>query len=227
MKKPDYGLTPPKNTSPRLKKVFFFILSAAVVVYLVSEPILTAVGNFIVKDEKPVPADAIVVLNSGVEYYPRLIEGASLYGRGFAQTVVINGNRKTDVLREIEEKGFEECCPWYENSLRILSLYGVPRNKVIWISAEDAYDTISEAETVGNELVRRGLKRVIISTSRYHSRRSGFIWKKIFKNRLSVCTVAAKMDLYAPDAWWKEGRQIRWVLAEYGAWIFYTWKNLI
>ena len=207
-------------------RITVVILIAAAAVYLFPAPILTAIGSFIVIDEKPVRSDAVVVLNSGVEYYPRLTEAASLYNRGFAQTIVINGNRKTDVLRELEKKGFEACCPWYDNSLRILSLYGVPRDKVIWISAEDAYDTISEAEAVGNELVRRGLKRVIITTSQYHSRRAGFIWKKLFKNQLSVCTIPAKTDPYSPDAWWKEGRQIRWVLAEYGAWVFYMWKSI-
>ena len=216
-----------KNNYQKLLRITGFILVATVAVYLFYAPILTAIGSFIVNDENPVRSDAIVVLNSGVEYYPRLIESASLYNRGFAQKIVINGNRKTDVLRALEKKGFEACCPWYENSLRILSLYGVPRGSVIQISAEDAYDTISEAEAVGNELVSKGLKRIIITTSQYHSRRAGFIWKKIFKNRLSVCTIPAKTDPYTPNAWWKEGRQIRWVLAEYGAWFYYTWKRLI
>lgn len=215
-----------KNNYQRLLRITGFILVAAVAVYLFYTPILTAIGSLIVMDEKPVRSDAVVVLNSGVEYYPRLIEAASLFNRGFALTVVINGNRKTDVLRELENKGFRACCPWYENSLRILSLFGVPRDKVIRISAEDAYDTISEAEAVGNELIRRGYKRIIITTSKYHSRRAGFIWEKTFKNQLSICTIPAKTDPYTPAAWWQEGRQIRWVLAEYGAWVYYAWKRI-
>ncbi len=202
------------------------LLLVAVVIYLSSAVILKMLGNFIVIDEKPIEADAIVILNTGVEYYPRLIEAASLYRKGFSQTIVINGNRKTDVLRQLEEKGFKACCPWFENSLRILSLYGVPRDRVIRISAEDAYDTVSEARVVGAELLRRKLKRIILTTSKYHSRRAGFIWEKTFANQLSVSTISAKTDPYDPDGWWKEGRQIRWVLAEYGAWIFYYWKQI-
>ena len=202
------------------------LLLVAVVIYLSSAVILKMLGNFIVIDEKPIEADAIVILNTGVEYYPRIIEAASLYRKGFSQTIVINGNRKTDVLRQLEEKGFEACCPWFENSLRILSLYGVPRDRVIRISAEDAYDTVSEARVVGAELLRRKLKRIILTTSKYHSRRAGFIWEKTFANQLSVSTISAKKDPYDPDGWWKEGRQIRWVLAEYGAWIFYYWKQI-
>ena len=129
-------------------------------------------------------------------------------------------------IAKLEEKGFKACCPWFENSLRILSLYGVPRDRVIRISAEDAYDTVSEARVIGAELLRRGLKHIILTTSKYHSRRARFIWEKTFANQLSVSTISAKTDPYDPDGWWKEGRQIRWVLAEYGAWIFYYWKQI-
>ena len=162
-------------------------------------------GKFIITDEKPIRADAIVVLNSGVEYYPRLIEAASLFQKGFARTIVINGNRKSDVLRHLEDRGFKKCCPWHENSLRILSLYGVPRDRVVWISAEDAYDTMSEAQSVGPELIKRGFGSIIITTSKFHTRRAGYIWKKVFKNKLAVVVVSALMDPFDPDSWWKEG----------------------
>jgi len=33
-------------------------------------------------------------------------------------------------------------------------------------------------------------------------------------------------DPYDPGSWWRNGRQIRWVMAEYGAWIYYWWKTL-
>jgi len=139
---------------------------------------------------------------------------------------VINGNRKTDVIRNLENKGFQRCCPWYEDSLRILSLYGVPREKVLCVNAEDAYDTMSEAEVVGNELIQQGISRIILTTSKYHTGRARFIWAKMYKERLSITPVSAKSDPYDPKGWWKHGRQIRWVLAEYGAWVYYWWKAI-
>ncbi|MEW6673297.1 MAG: YdcF family protein [Thermodesulfobacteriota bacterium] len=226
MKIADLKSHPSKNRYNTVLRSAVVILVAAGAVYLFSAPVLTAIGGFIVVDDVPVRSDAIVVLNSGVEYYPRLIEAASLYKRGFAQTIVINGNRKSDVLRELEGKGFEACCPWHENSVRILSLFGVPRSHVVNISLEDAYDTISEAKVLGKDLLSRGFKQIIITTSKYHTRRAGFIWKKLFKNQLAVRTIAAKKDPYDPGGWWREGRQIRWVLAEYGAWVFYVWKSI-
>jgi uncharacterized SAM-binding protein YcdF (DUF218 family) len=200
--------------------VFFFLL------WLFSGPILSQLGQFLICDQKPVASDAIVVLNTGVEYYPRLIEAAYLFRKGLAQKVVINGNRKSDVLRDLEKKGFKQCCPWYEDRIRMLKILGVPRKDILTISAEDAYDTVSEAEAVGRELINEGYRNIIITTSRSHTRRAGFIWKTMFKDHLTICMVVAKTDPYDPKGWWKQGRQIRWVLAEYGAWVYYWWKQI-
>lgn len=215
--------------APIKKKIKYFALTIIVLIILLfalSGIILTSIGEFLVLDERPSKSDAIAVLNTGVEYYPRLIESADLLKRGWADKIIINGNRKTDKLREIEDLGFVECCPWYENSLRILSLFGVPRDNVICISAEDAYDTVSEAKIVGEEILKRGLTRVIITTSKSHTKRAKFIWKKMYRDRLSLCIVSAKADPYNPNGWWRDGRQIRWVFAEYGAWIYYGWNKL-
>jgi uncharacterized SAM-binding protein YcdF (DUF218 family) len=209
------------------KRAYLFIaLLLLIVAIMLHKKILRVAGEFLVFDEAPTNADAIVVLYTGVEYYPRLMEAADLYRKGYAKTVVINGNRKSDQLRAIEASGFETCCPWYEDYVRILSLFGVPRESILAVSAEDVYDTTSEAEAVGSELLRRSISRIILTTSKYHTRRAHFIWERLFNDRLTISMTSAKSDPYDPTGWWKEGRQIRWVLAEYGAWVFYYWKQL-
>ncbi len=203
-----------------LASTIFFLL-----LWLFSEPTLSQLGQFLICDQKPVFSDAIVVLNTGVEYYPRLLEAADLFRKGLSQKVVINGNRKTDVLRDLEKRGFKECCPWSEDRVRILEMLGVPRREILPISAEDAYDTVSEAELVGKALIGQGYKKVIITTSKSHTRRADYIWNTMFEDQLSICTVAAKTDPYDPKGWWKQRRQIRWVLSEYGAWVYYWWQK--
>lgn len=203
------------------------LLAAALVLTTAfSGRLLTALGRFLIADSPPEAADAVVVLNTGMAYYPRLMEAAKLYREGVVKTVVINGNRKTDALRELEKRGFVACCPWYEERLRILELLGVPREDVVTISAEDVYDTISEAQAVGAALRRRGMNRLIVTTSKSHTRRARYIWRKTWPEAFTVMTVAAHSDPYSPGAWWKEGRQIKWVLSEYGAWLYLHWRAL-
>jgi len=203
------------------------IILFAALAYVFSGPVLTWIGKVIVLDEEPVCSDVVVVLNTGLEYYPRLIQAAKLYGRGFSEKIVINGNRKSRALRELEEKGFQSCCSWYEDRVRILELLGVPREHIVTISAEDVYDTVSEAKAVGSALKKAGVSSIIITTSKFHSRRACHIWRSIFQNQFIIRSVAAETDPYSPRCWWKSGRQIRWVLAEYGAWVYYFWKILL
>jgi uncharacterized SAM-binding protein YcdF (DUF218 family) len=210
---------------PKLVVVVCFLVLIGVGLWLVFPRILRAVGSFPVRTDRLVVSDAVVVLNSGVELYPRLMEAAALFREGLAARVVINGNRKSDVLRDLEKMGYQACCPWSENSLRILEMLGVAREHVVAVDAEDAYDTITEAKAVGPTLVAAGMSSIIVVTSKYHTRRSGHVWERLFSPRLQVRTAAAREDPYSPTSWWKHGRQIRWVLAEYGAWIFYFWNQ--
>ncbi len=214
------------RSSIQFKRIIILILIVITLLLFLWKSILIGLGSFLIYDETPIQADAIVVLNTGVEYYSRLIEAADLYNEGYADRIIINGNRKMDIERELEAKGYEPCCFWYENGLRILALYHVPRNKVIPISAEDVYDSTGEAEIVGNYLKSMGVKRIIITTSKYHTKRARFIWKKLYGNDFSLKIVSAKTDPFDPEAWWQDSRQIRWVLAEYGAWIYYYWKRI-
>jgi len=210
------------------KAIHFFlaIMLLAVLVYFFSGIILTSIGELLVVDDKAVASEAVVVLSTGMEYYPRLMEAAALYREGFAGKVVVNGNRKTEVLRKLERQGFQGCCPWYEGTLRILELLGVPRKYVIHISAEDAYDTVSEAKAVGKALFKEGVSNIIITTSKFHTRRARHIWKNIYEGQFRIAMKAAREGPYSPESWWKDGRQIKWVLAEYGAWIYYFWKTI-
>lgn len=214
---------------PKKKKRLYVaigILCLIFLLYAASGWILSSIGEFLVVDEAPVHCDAVVVLNTGVEYYPRLMEAANLYKLGLVKRVVINGNRKTDTLRDLERKGFTPCCEWYEDRVRILVMLGVKEKDILPVSAEDAYDSVSEAQVVGKKLMETGISRIIITTSKYHTRRARFVWKSIYGNHLEITTVTAKSDPYDPEGWWKIGRQIRWVLAEYGAWIYDFWKSV-
>jgi uncharacterized SAM-binding protein YcdF (DUF218 family) len=210
--------------SSKLIRLVIVLLVAALVLYFSSEQIMITVGEFLVRVDEPARSDAVVVLSTGIEYYPRLMEAAALFHEGFAERVAINGNRKSEALRELERRGFQRCCPWHEDAVSVLELLGVPRENVFIISAEDAYDTVSEAKLVGEALMEAGISSIILTTSKYHTRRARYVWKYLFPNRLTVRAVAARDDPFSTEVWWKKGRQIRWVLAEYGAWIYYLWR---
>jgi uncharacterized SAM-binding protein YcdF (DUF218 family) len=201
----------------RLAKLTLLIVTAAVVVRFIVLPLM---GNALVSESSPRSAEAAVVLSTGLEYYPRLMQAADLVRRGLTARVVINGNRKTEALRELERLGYQPAVPWYENSLRILELLGVDRSRVITVDAEDVYDTVSEAQLVGAYLEASGIDSLFLVTSRFHTRRAAFIWNNQFPGSFQLYPIAAAQDPFDPNRWWQNGRQIRWVLNEYGGWLF-------
>ncbi|HSO67186.1 MAG TPA: YdcF family protein, partial [Desulfatirhabdiaceae bacterium] len=216
------------DTENAMKRIIFisFLLMLALIVYWGSNSVLPAIGKALIVHPSPVPSQAAVVLNTDQEYYSRLLEAAQLYRAGLVKTIILNGNRKTEILKQIEADGFTPACVWYEDYLRILSLYGVDEDDVICISAEDVYDTVTEAETMGPQILSRGIDRILLITSKFHTRRAGFIWNRMFRDQLQIQIIGARTDPFDPDHWWQSGRQVRWVLAEYGAWLYYGWKQL-
>jgi uncharacterized SAM-binding protein YcdF (DUF218 family) len=202
------------------RKIFFVILIIAFLV-VIHGKILTGIGSFLVVEDIPEKAEAAVVLNTGVDIYPRLMEAANLYRTVKVDRVVINGNRKTDTLRDLENSGYEPPCQWHAEIISVLAHQKVPKDHIVAISAEDAYDTVSEAKIVGTILINNGMKSVVITTSKFHSRRARYIWSNLYRGKLDIYVAPATDDPFNPEAWWKSGRQIRWVLSEYGAWVYY------
>jgi len=182
-------------------------------------------GRQLVADDPTATADVAVVLATGVDYYPRLIQAARLYRDRRVERVVINGDRKTDALRDLERQGFERAAPWDEDPRRILELLGVPRERVWSVSVEDAFDTVSEAQGLAPALAQRGIASVILTTSKFHTRRALFVWTQVLGREEGVHASAAADDPFDPGGWWRDGRQVKQLLAEYGALIYYAWKR--
>lgn len=210
---------------PAIRKLPLTLLALSVLLIIFHQNLLRSAGDWLVQTEPLTRADAALVLNTGVEIYARLREAAALYRDGIVTRVVLNGNRKVDELRALEQQGYQPLLPWYAENAHILRFLGVAPEDIIAISAEDAYDTVSEADSVGKQLITWGIGSVIVTTSKFHTRRAGFIWRDLYGQQLRIQTAAARNDPYDPARWWRSGRQIRWVMAEYGAWLFYYWKT--
>ena len=207
------------------RRLLLSVLLVVALLFVFRTSWLGALGHALVEDDPEATADVAIVLATGVDYPPRLIQAAHLYREGRVDRVLINGNRKTDVLRDLEEQGFERAASWYEDSLRILEMLDVPRDRVWTVSVEDAFDTVSEAQGIVPFLQDKGVGSVIITTSKFHTRRASYVWQKVLDREEGIHASAADSDPFDPEGWWKEGRQVRQLLAEYGALFYYMWKR--
>ncbi len=205
----------------KLHKITILLIVLGGIV-LLAKPALVGLGDFlVVKGGNPAPADAAVVLCTGVDYTARLIEAARLYEKGLVKKVIIDGDRKSEALKQIEKLGYVEPCHWSVNPVAVLEFFKVPEQDVIVIDAPEAYDTVSEANLTGAIILKQGLVRLIITTSKFHTRRAGYIWEDAFPGEFDIQVAAAQNDPFNPEGWWKDGRQVRQVLTEYGGWLYY------
>jgi uncharacterized SAM-binding protein YcdF (DUF218 family) len=144
-------------------------------------------GSFLVYSEAPQPADLILVL-AGDFYGPRVTKAAELAKQGYAPKVLISGTPY-------------QGRPEGELAIAFLSKQGYRSD---WFESfgHHARSTIEEALVLRPELKRRGVKRVILVTSGFHSRRAALVlW--LICSGIHFISVPATDSFYQADQWWK------------------------
>lgn len=158
--------------------------------WLFSASFLAGAGAFLVKDDGPRKADAIVVLG-GDEYGERIIKGAELARAGYAPYVLVSsppallGNEADLTIEYAKRKGFPA------------SLF-----RPVPLPQDAADSTRTEAIYLGNYLKKNGVHSILLVTSNFHTRRATSLWRK--ENPwLQIAVVAAPDRYFSPNTWWK------------------------
>lgn len=179
---------------PAVKSRRFALVAALCVLALLALPLLVRelrlhAGWFLVCSGPPEPADLILVIG-GDFYGPRVIKAADLALQGYAPFVLITG------------PPYQRGRPEAEFAIDFLVSKGYPRS-LFQSFGHHAPSTATEAAVVGEELVRRGVHRVILVTSSYHSRRADLAFRLFFP-RIHFISVSAADPHYDPDHWWTD-----------------------
>lgn len=161
--------------------------------------VLRELGEFLVCSPTPQPADLVLVL-AGDFYGPRVIKGADLGVQGYAPVVLISSTPYQDRTEAIAAIAF-------------LTERGYPRGLFQGFTHR-APSTIAEALVLRPELKRRGVKRVLLVTSAYHSRRASIVFG-LFCPGIRFITIGAPDQLYHPDNWWEYPNSRRLFFSEW------------
>ena len=177
--------TLPRRSLPRrwfLRSVLIVLLSLAVVLLVGWKTTLSYLGNFLVSHQSPRSADLILVLG-GDFWGPRVLKGADLGMEHYAPLVLISGLPYRDR-------------PEGEFAIDFLTARGYPK-RLFQSFGHHAPSTIGEAIALRPELARRGVKRVLLVTSAYHSRRASIVYW-LFCPGIRFITIGAPDDMYHP-----------------------------
>lgn len=179
----------------------------ALAVALGSFWLMPFLGHHLLESDGPCQADLVVAL-AGDYGGARAKTGADLVRRGYAPKLWIDG--------AVNLFGRDE-------SDLAAAFTGLPPDQVR-ANQLPVHSTIAEARTLAPLLKREGVRRFILVTSDFHTRRSASIFRQI-PGMPPFCVVAASTPTFQPDAWWlhRESREL--VIFE---WIrtVYTWWEL-
>jgi uncharacterized SAM-binding protein YcdF (DUF218 family) len=157
------------------------VVSAAVLaVVLCHRPLLEGYARLFRVDD-PAPSDALVVLLGGPQCRPA--RAAELYRAGFAPKILVCTDSGTLPGMDRETA----------YTVRRLAAMGVPRG-AIEVIPKVVTSTKEEAEAVLSAAEAGGMKRVTVVTHAFHTARSLWIFRKVFRRSGIDVHVAAATD---------------------------------
>jgi uncharacterized SAM-binding protein YcdF (DUF218 family) len=166
-------------------------------------------GNFLVAPSRP-PVNADLIFALGGDYGGRVNGALDLYRRGFAPRVLIGAEGVHSKTR----------VPYLRWQARYLVDEGVPEQALLF----DRGSKSSWDEAIYALELMRSMKldRVLVVSEPPHMRRLSWIWDKVFAGSgKEYALVAAEMDDWDPEFWWRTSSSLQFVFGEYIKLVYY------
>ncbi|BDC51521.1 hypothetical protein F183_A38370 [Bryobacterales bacterium F-183] len=191
----------------RRSRILLAAFLAAIFVFSLTYKIwLPWFGTHLVAESALLPVtekvDAVVVL-AGDSFGLRVLKGAELVVReGVAPVALVSGPSHVYGVSEAKL------------AVDLAERAGYDRTKLEPLPF-DHFSTEEEAASIAAEIRRRGMKRVIVVTSNYHTGRSERIWKRQAGGDFTVRMVAARDHDVVPETWWKTREARKKIFSEW------------
>ena len=196
----------------RLRRALARICLAALVVALAAFAcFLPLAGRFLVRQDAMESADAIFVLAGG--RVDRWLEGVELYRERIAPAVVLSPGLITKAEYDLRARGVRYPAEAELARDAMLQL-GVPADAIRILSGT-VDNTAHEAEALHRLARESGWRTVVIVTSPYHTRRTGFAFRRELRDSgVRVLVRGSRFDESDPPHWWRHRADIRFVTSE-------------
>ncbi len=179
---------------PSRARRWLFVLAVVIIAVLFRSQLLAALGGYLVRTDAPQKADAALVL-AGDGWGNRILTAAQLVRDGYVPKVLVSGPDGTYGLHESDL------------AIPFAVKHGYPESYFVHVDHE-ARSTQAEAAAVMPEIRREGIRRMLLVTSNFHTRRAGRIFRELAPD-VTIVVVGAPDQYYTPDGWWhnREGQK--------------------
>ncbi len=174
-----------------------WIAAAVLVVIMPAAWAIRGVGQWLVVQDALEPAQAIVVLSGRMPVRAR--EAAEIYRQGFAAQIWIT--RPASPEEELRQMGIGFVGEEFYNQ-RVLIQLGVPTD-AIRVLDKPVINTEQEVLEISDALRQEGGSKVIVVTTKPHTRRVKAIWKRLVGNSPRLMVRFASQDGYDGAHWWR------------------------
>ena len=175
-------------------------------------------GRYLQHEDPLQKADAIFVL--GGTRVERSLEAYEVYREGWAPLIFLSPERAEPAETLIRARGIRYPSTPELQQAALVQL-GVPAS-AIYAPAGWVDNTAQEGNLLKATAQARGWKRLIVVTSKYHTRRAGFAVRRALEGTGTVVIMrATRYDLSDPAAWWRTRADIRFVGTEWVKLVLY------
>ncbi len=162
----------------------------------------SGIGQWLMVADPLEPARAIVVLSGRAPF--RAMEAASIYKGGWATEVWLTKEVRTAEELALDRLGVTVVRGEVYNR-EVLERLGV-KPRAIRVLGDGVWNTVDEMRLVAGELGRDGGDRVIVVTSKVHSRRVRATWAAIVGASPKAIVRYAREEPYGARGWWRNTR---------------------
>lgn len=185
----------------RYRRAVLILFVIAGVAALAWRPLLTRAGAFLIVADPIEKADVIIVLSGGRED-ERVREGAELYRQGYAPLVLLSGGEKLQGV----------AIPDLQRDQAVRN--GIPASALLFETTSTS--TAEQAQFLRPMLEARGFRRAIVVTSNFHTRRTRYLFRRIFGGSpVDIRVHPVQRDFFSPDRWWTRDWDTEQVVLEY------------
>lgn len=202
-----------------LKRLLIRGALVAAPLLLFSAIALPRLGGWLVVEDPLQKADALIVL--GGTTYERPLEAVDLFKEGWAPRIYLLREIIDWGERELIARGVSYPRP-IDMQIDLLRRLGIEEAAVHVL--DQANSTAEEATLVHDLAVRQKFSRLIVITSKQHTRRARLVMNRRLDDAgVEVIVRASRYDKSNTDRWWSERSTLRFTLFEtqrlFGYWM--------
>lgn len=192
------------------------VLAVLLLLFLLRYPIMRGFGNWLIVEDELQKVEALFVLSGGP--LDRGNEAVNIYNKGHVQQIVCTGE---NIPHDFEAVGIK----YLESEItRInISRQNVPVENIILI--KKGTSTFEEAEEILAYCEQHQLKKVMVLSSRFHTRRINWVLRHQFDDAgIELVLRGAPSSAYNESRWWENEHGLIALNNEYIKIVYYWIK---